>query len=192
MEACLDVAALAEEAIALVRAQRRYAPIEFEVVRAGEPPLARGDPGAVAQILLNLLLNAADAVTSCEPGAGIVQVRVRGAPFEVRSGESREVAAARGAADAVECIVADQGSGIAPEDATGSSIVLHHQAGGRGRGGLATRCVWTVSCGRARVGEAPEGFRTLSPARFQAAGNPQRLRRRQGDAGQAASEAQGN
>jgi signal transduction histidine kinase len=167
----VDVAALAEEAIALVRAQRRYAPIEFEVVRAEEPPLARGDPGAVAQILLNLLLNAADAVTSCEPGAGIVQVRVRGAPFEVRSGESREVAAARGAADAVECIVADQGSGIAQEDADRLfDPFFTTKPAGEGTGlGLANSLRLAEELGGAlELVEPPEGFRTAFCLRLQA------------------------
>ena len=108
----LDLALLAEETVGLVRAQRRYARLRFEVAREGEPGRALGDPGAVAQILLNLVLNAADAV----PEAGRVQLRVRGAPLDVRAGAPREAAAARRAFDAVECVVADDGCGIAEED----------------------------------------------------------------------------
>ncbi|MBS1105979.1 MAG: sensor histidine kinase [Deltaproteobacteria bacterium] len=168
----VDVAALAEEAIALVRAQRRYASVEFAVLREGEPPVGRGDPGAVAQILLNLLLNAADAVTSCEPGAGVVQLRVRGAPFAVRSGESREEAAARGEADAVECVVADQGSGIAPEDAERLfDPFFTTKPAGEGTGlGLANslRLAEELS-GALELVEPPEGFRTAFCLRLQAA-----------------------
>jgi len=170
----IDVAALAEEAIALVRAQRRYASVEFEVLRTDQPPMARGDPGAVAQILLNLLLNAADAVTSCEPGAGSVQLRVRGAPLAMRSGESREQAAARGVADAVECVVADQGSGIAPEDADRLfDPFFTTKPPGEGTGlGLANslRLAEELS-GALELVEPPEGFRTAFCLRLTVAGS---------------------
>jgi hypothetical protein len=170
----IDVAALAEETIALVRAQRRYASVDFEVVRAGDPPTASGDPGAVAQILLNLLLNAADAVTSCEPGAGAVQVLLRGAYLAVRSGESCAEAASRGTADAVECVVADQGSGIAPEDADRLfDPFFTTKPAGEGTGlGLANslRLAEELS-GALELVEPPEGFRTAFCLRLTVAGS---------------------
>ena len=58
----IDLAALCEETAQLVRAQRRYARIAISVEQEGEAPPALADPGRVSQILLNLLLNAADAV----------------------------------------------------------------------------------------------------------------------------------
>jgi signal transduction histidine kinase len=136
--------------------------------------MARGDPGAVAQILLNLLLNAADAVTSCEPGAGAVQVLVRGAHLAVRSGESRTVTASRGTADAVECIVTDQGSGIAPDDAERLfDPFFTTKPAGEGTGlGLANslRLAEELSGALALV-EPPEGFRTAFCLRLTAAGS---------------------
>jgi hypothetical protein len=117
----VDLARLCEETAALVRAQRRYAGIAIEVVRAGEPPPALADPDLVAQILLNLLLNAADALRT-EPAHGAhaadprIRIEVRGAPARVRAGEGPEGAAGRRRADAVECVVADNGPGVAPED----------------------------------------------------------------------------
>ena len=113
----IDLAALAEEAVALVRAQRRYAGIQLDVEREGEPARAIGDAGAVAQILLNLVLNACDAVRAQVPGAGgRVRLRVRGAPLEVRAGAPRAAAAARRQFDALECLVLDDGCGIAEAD----------------------------------------------------------------------------
>jgi len=170
----IDVAALAEETIGLVRAQRRYASVEFSVVRAADPPMASGDPGAVAQILLNLLLNAADAVTSCEPGVGAVQVQVRGARLAVRGGESRAATASRGTPDAVECVVADQGSGIAPEDAERLfDPFFTTKPAGEGTGlGLANslRLAEELS-GALEMVEPPEGFRTAFCLRLRVAGS---------------------
>jgi len=170
----IDVAALAEETIGLVRAQRRYASVDFAVVRATDLPTASGDPGAVAQILLNLLLNAADAVTSCEPGTGAVQVLVRGAHRAVRSGESCGEAASRGKADAVDCVVADQGSGIAPEDADRLfDPFFTTKPAGEGTGlGLANslRLAEELS-GALELVEPPKGFRTAFCLRLPVAGS---------------------
>jgi hypothetical protein len=110
----VDLASLAEEAVALVRAQRRYAGVQLEVECVGVPPAAIADPGGVAQILLNLVLNAADAVAASAEKR--VRLSVRPAALRVRAGESPAAAAQRRAPDAVECRVADTGSGIAPAD----------------------------------------------------------------------------
>jgi two-component system NtrC family sensor kinase len=109
-----DLGSVAEEAVSLVRAQRRYAALAFEVEVEGSSPPALGDPAGTAQILLNLVLNAADAVRAA--GAARVVLRVRAAVLAVRAGKAPGGAAARRAPDAVECLVADDGCGIAPED----------------------------------------------------------------------------
>jgi signal transduction histidine kinase len=131
----VDLARVCEETAGLVRAQRRYAGIRIEVASEGDPPAALADPDAVVQIVLNLLLNAADALSkaaarprsepqasegrapakdgSAEPRIG---VRVRGVAARVRAGESPEAAAARRRADGVECVVEDNGPGVAEED----------------------------------------------------------------------------
>jgi two-component system NtrC family sensor kinase len=112
----VDLAGLCEETASLVRAQRRYAQIEIEVAAEGEPPPALADPSGVAQILLNLLLNAADALCQGTPEPRIL-VRVRSATGRVRAGDpGRHAAASRRRNDAVECVVEDNGPGIAEED----------------------------------------------------------------------------
>lgn len=117
-----DLAATAEEVLALVRAQRRYQGVNFCIERMGEPPLAFADASSVAQILLNLVLNAGDAVgaSAREPASGErsrrVVVRVRGAALVRRAADGPGERASRSRHDAVECVVCDDGPGIAAED----------------------------------------------------------------------------
>ncbi len=111
----IDLVRVCEEAAGLVRAQRRYAGIDIEVRREADAPLALADPDAVAQIVLNLLLNAADALRTGVPEPSIV-VRVGGAAARWRDGEGPEAAVGRRDRDAVECRVSDNGPGIAEED----------------------------------------------------------------------------
>jgi len=167
----LDLAQLADEAVALVRAQRRYARIRFAVERVGAPGLALGDPGAAAQILLNLVLNAADAVRE----SGRVALRVQGAPLELRAGASREAAAARRRFDAVECLVLDDGCGIGEEDrerifdpffttkppGEGTGLGLSNSLRLAEEQGGALECV-----------EPPEGWRTAFALRLPLAAQP--------------------
>jgi signal transduction histidine kinase len=111
----LDLAAVALEAKELVAAQRAHRQIRFETAAAPELPLACADAGAVLQILLNLLLNAADAVAgAAEP---VVRLELAPAPLRTRAGDADGAGpAARARADAVECRVSDNGIGIAEAD----------------------------------------------------------------------------
>jgi C4-dicarboxylate-specific signal transduction histidine kinase len=95
--AAVDLAALCRETSELVSAQRRYADVSIEILEEGDPPAALADRNIVAQIVLNLLLNAGDALRGGTP-------------------EPRVRITVRPAAAAVECVVADNGPGIpAPE-----------------------------------------------------------------------------
>jgi signal transduction histidine kinase len=112
----VDLARLCEETAALVRAQRRYARIRIEVTAENDPPPALADAAVVSQILLNLLLNAADALGSDRPEPRI-RIRVRPAAARLRAGDDdRGAAAGRRRRDAVECLVEDNGPGIPEED----------------------------------------------------------------------------
>jgi len=92
----------------------------------------------------------------------------------VRSGESCREAASRGTADAVECVVADQGSGIAPEDADRLfDPFFTTKPAGEGTGlGLANslRLAEELS-GALELVEPPEGFRTAFCLRLTVVGS---------------------
>jgi signal transduction histidine kinase len=110
----VDVAAVAAEACALVGAQRRYERVALRIEAAPDTPIACGDPGASGQIVLNLLLNAGDAVRGAEAPA--VLIAIRPAHAERRHGDEAGAPPPARAYDAVECLVADNGSGIDPAD----------------------------------------------------------------------------
>lgn len=183
----VDLGALAEEAVGLVRAQRRYAALRFEVGCEGTPPFAMGDPAGVAQILLNLVVNAADAVLA-EDAAAAVRVTVRPAAMGVRTGEGRDEAAARRRPDAVECEVADQGTGIAPEDRERLfDPFFTTKAPGEGTGlGLANSLRLAEELGGVlELVEAPEGFRTAFAFRLAATDSASACAPRSGVRGEA-------
>jgi signal transduction histidine kinase len=111
----LDLSALCEETAGLVRAQRRYCGIEIDVRSEGDPPPALADPNAVTQIVLNLLLNSADALLP-DSEAPRISIVVAPAAAEVRSGEVASKASARLRTDSIECRIEDNGPGISSED----------------------------------------------------------------------------
>jgi signal transduction histidine kinase len=111
----VDLVVVAEETAELMRAQRRYRNLVIDIAPEGEPPLALTDRNGVTQILLNLLINAGDALADA-PGEARVQIGVRPAVSCTRAGEGAGAAHARRDFDAVECVVADNGPGISPED----------------------------------------------------------------------------
>jgi signal transduction histidine kinase len=111
----VELPALCEQTSDLVRAQRRYAGISIEVTSEGSPPAALADPSGVAQIVLNLLLNAADALRAEERDPNI-RVVVRPVARRVRAGEGAAAAESRRHFDAVECVVRDNGPGVPQED----------------------------------------------------------------------------
>lgn len=95
-----DLEACAEEARALVEAQPDYTDLELSLAIEPDVAHALADPTTVLQILVNLLLNAGDAVLQARTSgaqAGRVEIRLR-------SG-----------AEGVECWVSDDGTGIPVE-----------------------------------------------------------------------------
>jgi signal transduction histidine kinase len=166
----VDLAAAAEQAVALVSAQRRYANVAFHVERSEGASLARADAGAVAQILLNLLLNAGDAVAASE--APCVRVSVRAARNERRRGDDPAAPLpARRSADAVECVVADNGAGIDPADRERIfDPFFTTKPPGEGTGlGLANAALLAEELeGALELGEPPAGLRTAFVLRLPA------------------------
>ncbi len=111
----VDTGHVAAETLALVRAQQRYARVEVALSVDPRTPRAWIDPGALGQILLNLVLNAADAVRARPDGAG-VRIEIEPAVRRVRSGESGVEARQRATPDTIVCRVEDDGPGVADED----------------------------------------------------------------------------
>jgi signal transduction histidine kinase len=110
----VDVAAVVAQGLDLVRPQRRYTAIAFELDAPEDLPTVETDPGMLLQIVLNLLLNAGDALQ--ETPDARVTVSVRPAAFSVREGDDPAAAAHRRELDGLECRVADNGPGIPEED----------------------------------------------------------------------------
>lgn len=71
-DASADVASVVRDSIALVKPQRAFREIRVEVEAPPNLPRVAGDESRLAQVLLNLFLNAADAID----GRGTISVRV--------------------------------------------------------------------------------------------------------------------
>jgi signal transduction histidine kinase len=137
-EASCDLAEVVEDAVRLVRPQKDLRGVAIEQAFDEARPRARGSASRLAQVVLNLLLNAADAVQ----GSGTIRVAVR-------------------AADAgVELTVDDDGPGIAQEvRASLFEPFVSTKPTGRGTGlGLAV-CHTLIDQlgGRIEAGDAPSG-----------------------------------
>ena len=113
--AAVDLAAVCRETSELVSAQRRYAGVSIEIVTEGDPPAALADRNTVAQVVLNLLLNAGDALRDGTPEPR-VRITVRPAATATRRGDAADAARARCSFEAVECVVADNGPGIPAQE----------------------------------------------------------------------------
>ncbi len=115
LRAPVDLAAVVQQTQALVRAQTRYQDVSFAMESEGALQSAIADESVVAQILLNLMLNACDA--ALESGADHrVTVTLRAAPLVVRGGDRDNARASRRSMDGIECEVADSGPGVRDED----------------------------------------------------------------------------
>jgi signal transduction histidine kinase len=97
-EPVTDLSQGVRDAVRLVEADAQENEISFEAAFPAAGPLVPCDPVQLQQVLLNLLLNAIDAVRAEAPGRRRVRIDVQTAP------------------DSVEVTVRDWGKGISPED----------------------------------------------------------------------------
>ncbi|HTO90581.1 MAG TPA: ATP-binding protein [Candidatus Sulfotelmatobacter sp.] len=96
----VEVNALVQRSIEFVRAQNRFDGVEWDI-RLSEPsPELRADPGQLQQVLLNLFMNAADAMKEKTIGDRIIAVT---SSWDERTRQ-------------VKLVVTDTGSGIAPSN----------------------------------------------------------------------------
>ncbi|MCZ7618869.1 MAG: ATP-binding protein [Myxococcota bacterium] len=168
----LDLATVAEETAQLIRSQPRAAGLRVEVGVEGKPPRALGDPGRIAQILLNLTLNAADAARA--QGGSRVSMLVRAAPLAVRADAPPIEAEARRRPDGVECVVADDGCGIAEADRErifDPFFTTKEPGAGTGLGLSNSLRLAEEMGGRLELVSPPEGLSTAFALRLPAAGS---------------------
>lgn len=110
----VDVAAVAREMVELVSTQKSFSSGLLALHVEGEIPPAFADPALVAQIVLNLLVNAADAVREVASPRIDVRIRVSSDAHFARAAAAEGVAPSAARAF-VECAVADNGPGV-PEE----------------------------------------------------------------------------
>jgi signal transduction histidine kinase len=96
----VDINALIQRSIEFVRTQNRFDDVEWDTRLAGPVPELRLDPGQIQQVLLNLFMNAADAMA--EKGIGVRRIAV------VSEWDER--------ARNLRIVVSDTGTGIAPQN----------------------------------------------------------------------------
>jgi signal transduction histidine kinase len=94
-DAKADLRAVVEDAVGLIAPQKDLSGVDIERRLAAEVPDARGPRDELVQLVLNLLLNAADAIQN----EGTIRIEVEPSP------DGRQVI----------LVVADSGPGIAPE-----------------------------------------------------------------------------
>ena len=111
----LDLEVVCEETAGLVRAQKRYRGIEIEIASGRDLPALKSDPARIAQILLNLLLNAGDAIRA-EVSQPQIRIGLRAAVRDPADRASAAETEARAEVGALECVVSDNGPGIPAED----------------------------------------------------------------------------
>lgn len=99
----IDLAAALDASLRLARVQTRFKQVEVEAALAPGLPPVLADEHHLAQVLVNLFLNAGDAMA----GEGKLTVSAR--PLEPRR-------ATDGGGERVLVVVADTGPGIAPDD----------------------------------------------------------------------------
>lgn len=94
----VDLPALIQRSVEFVRAQNRFDGVEWDLRLDGALPEVRADPGQLQQVLLNLFLNAADAMNEAGTARKSIVVAVE---TDARAG-------------ALRIVVRDSGPGIAP------------------------------------------------------------------------------
>jgi signal transduction histidine kinase len=110
----VDLGPVLDRVMALVGAQSRYDAIRFVQERVEGVGRVDSDESLLSQILLNLVVNAADAVSEVEHPT--VRMTLRPAWFRVRQEDRDRAGPLDREYDALECEVADNGPGVPVAD----------------------------------------------------------------------------
>jgi signal transduction histidine kinase len=70
----VDVNALTQRSMEFVRSQNRFDGVEWDLQLSNAVPELRADPGQLQQVLLNLFINAADAMKESANGRRVIEV----------------------------------------------------------------------------------------------------------------------
>lgn len=112
----IDLAEIAQQVVALVAAQQRYADIEFHVEAEEGMAPAMGDMSLTSQILLNLVINAAAALEGAPDRR--VSIRISNEVARRRADDDPGAASLPGGRiDTVVCRIGDSGPGVPPQAA---------------------------------------------------------------------------
>ena len=161
----IDANGLAEDVIGLVAPEARRRRLALDLLLSAEPVHVRGDRGRLEQVLINLLINALDAM-EMDPSRDPLP----GTPAEV------VMAVTRNTTDEIEFRITDQGHGIPPErlDRLFDSFYTS-KAHGMGLGLSIARSLVELHGGWIRAENNPSGgatFRVTLPAFQERQGNP--------------------
>jgi signal transduction histidine kinase len=137
----VDLNALIQRSIEFVRTQNRFDGVEWDLRLAEQVPALRGDPGQLQQVLLNLFVNAADAMKEKSSARKVIWV--------TSSVDDR--------GRLVRIVVTDTGSGIVASNLT-RVFEPHFTTKPEGHGfGLSTSYRIVASHGGRITAESPPG-----------------------------------
>ena len=150
-EARLDLAGVIHDAVRLIEVEARDRGISISVDAPDGLPPVSGDGGQLVQVVLNLLMNAIDALGSMPPEHRRISVR------------------AEAVGDGVAIDVVDTGPGIAPSQMSRVfEPFFTTKAGGLGLGLAISRSIVEAHGGRLKAAAGPDGgtaFQVFLPAR---------------------------
>ncbi|MGH7729759.1 MAG: sensor histidine kinase [Candidatus Eiseniibacteriota bacterium] len=137
----LDLNALVQRSMEFVRSQSKFDTVEWDLRLAGAMPEVRADPGQIQQVLLNLFINAADAMAEAAITRRLISVATT---FDDRARQ-------------VQLVVSDNGPGI-PQHHLGKIFEPHFTTKPEGHGfGLSTSYRIVANHGGTITVESPPG-----------------------------------
>ena len=146
----LDLNALVQRSMEFVRGQNKFDAVEWDLRLAGAIPELRADPGQIQQVLLNLFINAAEAMAGSHRPRHLISVT---STYDDRTRQ-------------VTLVVSDTGPGI-PVNQLGKVFEPHFTTKPEGHGfGLSTSYRIVASHGGTITVESPAGHGAIFTVRL--------------------------
>ena len=141
----VDLNDIVHEAVRLLRLEAEKRSIEMSIVAAPALPAVRADGIQIEQVVINLLVNAMDAVTRSADARGRIRIETRALP------------------DGVAVAVSDNGIGLDAEvSARAFDAFFTTKPGGLGMGLAISRSIIEAHRGQLWVESNPEGGATFT------------------------------